>query len=186
MGRPKLLLAWRGKPIIEHTIEAWQRGGADHVVVVVRANDTALAELATNLGVDVALADPPPADMKASVRWGLAFVEQRYRPSIDDVWLTAPADLPSLDPSAIQKLLAAHNRQTPAVLVASHHEQRGHPVLFPWRYASEVAHLKENEGLRQLIDGASARLIECGKGAVSADLDTPDDYARLLDSPGEP
>ncbi|HQU42461.1 MAG TPA: nucleotidyltransferase family protein [Pirellulales bacterium] len=179
MGTPKLLLPWRDKAVVEHTIEAWHAGGVDRVLVVVRADDAALAERVANCGAEVVGADPPPADMKASVKIGLARVSDRYQPCADDAWLTAPADLPSLSPIAIRRLLAAHHPAAPAVLVAAHQARPGHPVLFPWSYAGQIDTLAADEGLRQLIQRAAPRWIECGEGAVGADLDTPADYERL-------
>jgi len=187
MGTPKLLLPWRGKAIVEHTIEAWRAGGVDRVLVVIRANDAALAERVANCGAEVVRANPHPADMKASVRVGLAYVADRYQPCAGDAWLTAPADLPSLSAVAIRRLLAAHHPAASAVLVAAHQARPGHPVLFPWSYAAQIDTLAADEGLRQLIERGSARLIECGEGAVGADLDTPADYERLQnETPSRP
>src|ERR1043165_1578126 len=43
MGEPKLLLPVAGRPLIEHTLEAWQRSQVDRIVVVIRPGDQALA-----------------------------------------------------------------------------------------------------------------------------------------------
>ena len=132
MGAPKLRLPWRGKTIIEHTIGAWLQGGVDRVLVVVRADDRELADLIRQAGAIAVVADPPPADMKASVQAGLADAANRFQPGASDVWLMAPADLPALSVEVVCRLLAAHDVASPTVLVAAHHDRRGHPVLFPW------------------------------------------------------
>lgn len=179
MGTPKLLLPWRGKAIIEQVIDTWQAGGATEVLTVVRADDNELAALARQRGATVVVADPPPIDMKASVRTGLAFVAKHFQPTFGDVWLTAPADLPLLSADVIRRLLRERQAATPAVLVACHQGRHGHPVLFPWSYAARLEDLAADEGLNRLVELAQPALIECGESAICADLDTPADYERL-------
>lgn len=178
MGQPKLLLPIDGKTLLERTISAWQQSGVDRVFVVLRADDAALAKLAASTGATAVIADPPPADMKASVRAALEYISLDAKPRASDVWLTAPADLPSLSAEAARHLLAAHDLRSPQVLVAAHQNRAGHPVLFPWSWAEKVAHLADDEGLKALVEQADATLIECGPAAVGRDLDTPEDYQR--------
>jgi molybdenum cofactor cytidylyltransferase len=178
MGVPKLLLPWCGKAIIEHVVDAWRASGVDEVIVVVRTDDAELANLIVQRGASLVMADPPPPDMKASVLAGLNWLAASETPRSADVWLTAPADLPTLSSEVIQRLLAAHDVSAPRVLVAGHHGRRGHPVLFPWRSAAEVAKLDSDEGLNRLLERSNAVVIECGEDALCADIDTPDDYER--------
>jgi molybdenum cofactor cytidylyltransferase len=178
MGAPKLRLPWRGKTIIEHTIGAWLQGGVDRVLAVVRADDRELADLIRQAGAVAVLADPPPADMKASVQAGLADAEKRFQPGASDVWMMAPADLPALSAEAVRRLLASHDVASPTALVAAHQGRRGHPVLLPWPLAARLEALTVEEGINRLIEREGAVLIECGENAICADLDTPADYER--------
>jgi molybdenum cofactor cytidylyltransferase len=181
MGTHKLLLPWRGKTIIERVLDSWLTAGVSHLLIVTRADDAALITQARKAGAEVVAADPPPSDMKASVGMGLARVAESYQPHDNDVWLTAPADLPWLSADAIRRLLAAHTSVAPGVLVASHLGRRGHPVLFPWSVAGKLDGLAADEGLNRLVEQSRPALVECGEGAVCADLDTPADYERLRD-----
>lgn len=178
MGTPKLRLPWRGKTIIEDVVGAWRTSGVDRVLVVMRADDVELAAIVRQSGAIAVIADPPPPDMKASVQAGLQYAEANERPSAEDVWLMAPADLPAISSEVIRCLLRAHEADRQHVLVAGHLGRSGHPVLFPWRYASKVAELADDEGLNCLVERSGAVVIECGERALCADLDTPDDYKR--------
>ncbi|HWB08335.1 MAG TPA: nucleotidyltransferase family protein [Pirellulales bacterium] len=179
MGTPKLLLPWQGTTIIEHVLAAWREANVDRLLIVARAGDTDLIERSRRAGAEVIQADPPPADMKASVGLGLAHVARHLAPRSEDVWLTAPADLPFLSPDVIRALIAAHNPAAPRVLIACHQGRRGHPVLFPWSHAAKVGELAADEGLDRLVARSKPALIECGERAVCDDLDTPADYERL-------
>jgi molybdenum cofactor cytidylyltransferase len=181
MGRAKLLLPWRGKPIIHHVLEAWQRSRVTHVVVVVRKDDRDLLNALSGFEAAIVAADPPPPHMKDSVELGLSYAECAYSPGPEDVWLLAPADMPRLSPGIVDRLLAEHDLAAPQILVPHAGGVNGHPVLFPWPLAREVAALGEDEGINVLRERFPSRLVAVEDGAFD-DLDTPEDYRRLGDS----
>jgi molybdenum cofactor cytidylyltransferase len=179
MGRPKLLLPWRDATVIEATLAAWQAGSVTKTIVVVHPEDMELAELCRGHSADVVVADVPPPDMKASVLLGLQFVRQQLRPDKDDVWLVAPADMPTLSSAVIRRLLAEHRSDDPAILLPVHAGKRGHPVLLPWSAADEVERLPADAGLDHLTRGPAVRTVDCPEIEAASDLDTPDDYRQL-------
>jgi molybdenum cofactor cytidylyltransferase len=182
MGTAKLLLPWGDKTVIEHVLSAWQASRVTHVTLVVRPDDQPLANLGMAAGVDVVRPATAPAEMKISIRLALAHVGQRFAPTATDCWLLAPADMPRLEPALIDRLLAEHRAQHPAILVPTFAGRRGHPVLFPWPLAAEVEQLAAHEGVNALLARHPVREIFCDHPEVLDDLDTPDDYARLRHS----
>jgi molybdenum cofactor cytidylyltransferase len=186
MGTPKLLLPLAGKPLVLHAIEAWKRSIVEAIVVVVRAGDRALIDVVRNAGVALVEADPPPADMKASIQAALRHVERQYAPRGDAAFLVAPADMPHLAPAVIDRLIAEHARQGGRILVPTRAGRRGHPVLFPWNLEAKVHALGPEEGLDALVRGPAAVEIACddlmaGTEQAFADIDTPEQYRQLAD-----
>lgn len=180
MGRPKLLLPWGQATMIERTLAAWRASRASAVLVTVHPEAAELASLCQAAGAIVVRPAEPPADMKASVRLALAHVERNLAPSDDDVWLLAPADMPLLTPATIDRLIG--ERQTGpghGILAPSHCGRRGHPVLFPWPLAREVAELGDEEGINAFVRRHVVREIEVDDPGIGADIDTPEDYRRL-------
>lgn len=184
MGRPKLLLPWGAGTVIESVIAAWRASGVSRCVVVVHPDDTELAEVCRAAGPEVVVAKSPPPDMKASVRCGLEFVAAAHRPAAGDAWLVAPADMPLLSASAIDLVLAAHRLAAPRIVVPTHEGRRGHPVLFPWTLAAEVATLGEAEGLARLLHEHGVVEVESSERSILLDFDTPADYQALHDRGG--
>ena len=182
MGEPKLLLPIGGRPLIEHTIAAWKASRVERVVVVVRGDDEALANCVRAAGAELCLPPAPPPDMKTSLAWGLAHIAEHYQPTVDDVWLVAPADMPGLSPRVIEALLAA---EVPGrILIPTLAGRRGHPVLLPWPLAAEVSQLGPDEGLRDLVGRHDPLLVACDEVETQretpfADLDTPAELARF-------
>lgn len=188
MGQPKLLLPVAGQPLILHTLAAWKHSRVDRIIVVVRPNDPALIDVIHGADVDTVIPPAAPSDMKASLGYALAHVAVTYRPSADDCWLVAPADMPGIASPIINRLLdqaAANPRQ---VIIPTLAGRRGHPVLLPWSLAGEVPQLPQQEGLNWLIDRCNPQLVTCDDLAANAenafaDIDTPDDL-RAFSNPG--
>jgi molybdenum cofactor cytidylyltransferase len=181
MGRAKLLALWRDRPLIAWNIDAWRRAGVDAIVMTVHPDDPELAQTARSLGARVVVPAAAPADMKDSVRIALAHARTEFAPRDSDVWLLAPADLPELSSDVARQLLQAARQNPRKIIVPQHAGRRGHPVLFPWPLAAEVATLAENEGVDALLARHEIVTLEAGPACLAIDIDTPDDLARLQD-----
>ncbi len=116
-----------------------------------------------------------------SVLAALSCIREKFSPVESDVWLLAPADMPRLDPVVIKQVMAAHDPASPAIIVPTSDGKRGHPVLFPWAFAFEVASLSECEGVNVLLERFPVRELICNSREIHGDLDTPEDYNRLSD-----
>lgn len=183
MGQPKLLLPWADATVIEHVLAVWSKSRVDHVVVVVDPRDDALARLCARCGAHVVVPEAPPAEMKDSVRLGLAWA-QTHQPASDDAFLVAPADMPGLEHEIIDRLIDAHvqsltRRGGPSIRAPRYAAKRGHPVLFPWPLSAEVPRLGAGEGLNVLVERHGVQYVEAADDAIAQDFDTPEDYDRL-------
>ncbi len=210
MGRPKLLLPWGEGALIDHLLDVWRATDVNRILVVVRGDDRALAERVVGERVERVTPAVDPPDMKASIQAALQRIEERFRPNAEDVWLMAPADLPYLSCSVVNRLLASHNVDWPRILIPTMEGRSGHPVLMPWERATDVFSLAADQGVRDLFSRFPCERIEFGQptngksdgsrdAATNApsneagtqrrvpslwqfqlDLDTPSDYARAL------
>ncbi len=180
MGRPKLLMPWREQPtLLAAVLRVWNTSRTDAVVLVARPGDEAVIACGTNLGVSVVVPDSPPPEMKDSVAAGLRHVRQFHQPHDDDVWLLAPADMPLISPTVIDRLLQTHDPAAPAIVQPTCDGRRGHPVLFPWALAAEVEKLTADEGLNVLSRRYPVREIPWHERGVLQDVDTPTEYREL-------
>lgn len=191
MGQPKLKMLWGAMTVIEQVVAAWRRSGVDHVVAVVRSDDSELAGLCQRAGAIVVVPEPPPPEMKDSVMAALDAITTRFHPRGDAAWLLAPADMPRLSSEVIDALLDEHSGSNQAILVPTHATpargpsrqatavKRGHPVLFPWPLAQDVARLNEDEGVNVLLARTPTREVAVNQPSILDDLDTVDDYRRL-------
>lgn len=178
MGTPKLLLPWGDSTVLAHTLAAWRAATVTRTIVVVRRNDEPTAEVVRQCGAVLVQPTADPPEMKDSIRAALEEVRVREQPTSSDVWLLAPADMPWLAPSVVATLLAAHDPETPRILVPEADGRRGHPVLFPWPLAAEVATLGADEGVNALLDRHGWTPLPVPSPGIHGDLDTPEDYTQ--------
>jgi molybdenum cofactor cytidylyltransferase len=183
MGRPKLSLSLHGRTVLEHVVSALRDGGASAVLVIVGPHVAELAPLAHAAGAEVLTLPESTPDMRATVEAALHHLEERYSPGDDDWWLLAPADHPVLAPAVVRELLSAATRSPEhSVIVPLHADRRGHPALARWRLADAVRAIPADRGINWLLREHADRTLELpvNDPSVLTDLDTPEDYARLL------
>lgn len=183
MGRAKLLLPIGERTVIARVLDVLRRAEITESFVVCRAEDGALQRAVIDAGGTPLLPPVPPAEMRQSVEFALRAIAERYSPQGADGWLLVPADHPLLDGELLSRLLSRWRSGDCPILIPTCGGRRGHPVLFRWRLAAEVFGLPQDVGLNQLVrrHGAEAVELETNNPAVLADLDTPEDYARLLE-----
>jgi molybdenum cofactor cytidylyltransferase len=186
MGRPKLALPLGGRTVLEHVVAVLRTGGVGHILVVVGPHVPQLVPLAESAGACVLRLAEETADMRATVEHGLRWLEERYHPRDEDAWLLVPADHPTLDAGVVRRLLDAR-RECPgkSVFVPAFGGRRGHPALIGWKHVARMRALPAGAGLNVYLRGQAAETVEVpvASAGVLCDLDTPEDYERLLQPP---
>lgn len=181
MGRPKLLLPFRGTTVLGTLLEALSVPRIAVRCVVVRADDEALTKEAQAHRGWVVHPPVDPPDMRASVEFALERIAERFRPASDDGWLLVPADHPLLPPALLMDLLTAWDARRPEILVPTYLGRRGHPTLFRWRTAAALREIPADRGLNWLLERLADQVTQwpCAFPETIQDLDTPEDYRRI-------
>ncbi|MEQ1826507.1 MAG: nucleotidyltransferase family protein [Pirellula sp.] len=179
MGAPKLLLPWKGTSIIGHTLQAWTRSQVTKTIVILRADDELLAAACKNWPVDIVRPSTNPVDMKQSIQFALLHAESAYDAAPPDRWLVAPADMPHLSGQVINSLVSS-GLDLESIVLPRFGDRIGHPVSFPWRFRKHLFELKEDEGVNRIIETESVFHVDLTSDVLFDDLDTPEDYSRLL------
>lgn len=184
MGQPKLLLPWRGTTVIAHLIGELKAAGVEHVLVVQRASDRDLQTAVESAGGICLLPAADPPDMRTSVEIGLGTA---FKPgdATFSGWLLIPADHPIVSRQTVTALLMAWQASQPPILIPTYQGHRGHPTLFSSDLAREIPRIPKDSGLNWLVRQYSKSIQEVpvSDPGVIVDLDTPEDYQRLLNSP---
>lgn len=181
MGRPKLLLPLGSRTVVEHVIAALRSGGVADILVVTGPEGGDVADIAERNGASVVRLGEQTPDMATTCRRGLARLEELQRPQPDDGFLLVPADHPTLEPEVVRAVLAAAAAGA-SLVVPVHGGRRGHPAWICWRHVDAIRALLPGQGLNQFIRQHASQTVELpwAGSEVLSDLDTPEDYERLL------
>lgn len=180
MGRPKLLLPFRGRPLVAGVVDALRGGGVDTIVLVTAPGDEELRTWARTAGVAVAVNPDPERGMLSTIQQGLAAVGGAAAlAERSEALLVSPADLPNLDAGTVAVLLQRMEETGALLAVPVYRGKRGHPLAIAPALISEVEALDST--LKQLRDRHEAELleVEVDDPGVVQDVDTPEEYERL-------
>lgn len=180
-GRPKALLPHRGRPLIEHAVQALREGGCAPVYVVLGAAPPDEVRARTRLDDPhcVLLDNPDWAEgMGSSLRLGLRTLAARSGAGGVVVSLV---DQPRVGADAVARVRGAF-RSADSLAAAAYSGRRGHPVLLGSAHWGEIAErARGDRGARDFLREHTdvLTLVECGDIADPADIDTPADLERL-------
>jgi molybdenum cofactor cytidylyltransferase len=175
----KLLAEIDGTPIVARVARQILAGGVSEVVVVTGAEHDvyvgALAGLPLQLVQNAAWNDGIGSSIAAGVR---ALSETPHGAFI------VPGDLPNLTAEVFRRLGAAFAEAgglSVIVPVTAEGAQRN-PVLWPRRLFPKLAALSGPKGGKSLLDTLGDQRVDVAfdDESLFADIDTPDDYARLI------
>lgn len=189
-GRPKALLEYAGRPLVEHALRALREAGCGPVHIVLGAAADEVRERADL--ADCVLVDNPDwaGGMGSSLRAGLrslADTEARRAGTGAQAVVVALVDQPGVGAGAVARVVHAY-RGPSSLAAAAYGGRRGHPVLFGADRWAEVAELAAgDQGAREYLrlHQEAITLVECGDIGDPADIDTPDDL-HLLRGVGRP
>ena len=179
MGRNKLLLAFKGKPLIAQAVDTLLESEVDEVVVVIgHEADKVKAELQ---GRQVTIVENPNygQGMSTSIRVGLGAVSSGARAIM--IYL---ADQPLLEPEDVNRLTRAfakareHNK---SIVVPFFRGQRGNPVILDASYKEAILDVVGEAGCKRVIkrNPDKVLVVEMETDHVVRDVDRIEDYEGL-------
>lgn len=182
MGRPKaaLPLGTHGATVLSQGVSSLLAAGVPRVVVVAGAHVAAVRD---SLGVcpePVRIVEHPgwQDGQLSSLLCGLDAIDD---PRLEAMLMTL-VDVPLVSPDTTRRLIRAWRERRAAIVRPARGEEHGHPVLFdrrvfealrtadPARGAKPVVHAHAHDTINLPVDDEGAFL----------DLDTPEDYQRIL------
>ena len=176
MGDFKPLMPFKGKALIESTIDSMLAAGVKQIVIVLgyRGNDIE-SILRLHYGKEIIYTRNPhyeTTDMLTSIKYGL-----RAMPRCKAFFLL-PGDMPVVKKSTFLKLLKARPAGRPSVLFPTLGEYRKHPPLIDYRFRDIILEFEGEGGLRQIWKQQEASIIQVpvDDDGVWVDLDTREDY----------
>jgi len=162
------------RPVIVHSLSSIISAGISELVVVLGARHEEIARVLRGFPVSIVYNRQPDSDMAASVRAGLAALSPAATAA-----LVCLADHPLVSADTHRLLLMHHGQEPEKILISSYQGKRGHPTLFPLQTLKELDRVST---MRELVTSHSdrVRLLETTDRGVLLDMDTPEDYRKIV------
>jgi molybdenum cofactor cytidylyltransferase len=177
MGRPKQLLPYKGKSLLEHTVDTANDAEANPVIVVLGANAAVLEKEIDEKKVHIVENKEWQEGMASSIRCGLNTLLQ-IAPSSDAVILMV-CDQPFVSASLLNELITTQKNTGKLIVTSQYENTIGPPAIFYKPIFPELLKLKGDAGARNIVtqhsDDTAAVLFTEGK----IDIDTEADYNAL-------
>lgn len=174
-GQPKLLLPWKGETIIRHVVRNALSAGLDPVVVVAGEQTPEIRRQLADMDVILVLNPNWAEGQSTSVQAGLQALGKDVGGAIFFL-----GDQPQIPPRLAQSLVEAHALSLAPVIAPLVDGQRGNPVLFDRDTFEDLMSLRGDVGGRSLFSRYPIEWVPWHDPSVLLDIDTPEDYARLL------
>lgn len=179
MGSPKGLLDLEGKSVILHVVQTMRQVLRAEAIFVVTGHEPHRMQEAL-AGQNVRFAHNPEYDagqMLSSVKVGAAAVRGTC-----EAFLLATLDQPLVLPTTLQSLRDTWQANPAPLMVPCYQGKRGHPILIAANCIDEILAIPADGSLRDFVERrkSEGREIAVKDRAVVSDLDTPEDYQRML------
>jgi molybdenum cofactor cytidylyltransferase len=174
MGGGKLVLVLDGKPIVRRSVEALLPH-VDDLVVVTGAGGADVRAALAGLAVRFVDNPHPEAGQGSSIAVGAAALSAGT-----EAVIIALGDQPRVPADVVPALIATWRRGGCAIVAPTYRGVHGTPVLFAAEVFPELAALTGDAGARGVVAARAERVARVAFAhEMPADVDTPEDFARL-------
>jgi CTP:molybdopterin cytidylyltransferase MocA len=185
-GGDKLTTEFRGRPLLAHCLDAVSRAVAERIlesgVVVRRARDQAVADLAVSSGLQCVAVALEGAGLAESLRTGLSALSL----ALPDGALVVPGDQPLLRLDVIKALLSEVAGGDAAVVRPVYQEEPdvpGHPVWLARSVWPLAAELLPDQGFSRILSHHGIVIRTARVPGRNPDADTRERLASLESEP---
>ncbi|MBV6625846.1 MAG: nucleotidyltransferase family protein [Rivularia sp. (in: Bacteria)] len=178
MGKPKQLLTYQGSNLISHAVKTGLNSICEHVVVVLGGYKEKIKPHINKLPVQIVENPHWETGMSSSIRAGIVAINQN-NPNLDAV-IIALADQPLISETVFNQLIHKYQETRNKIVASAYDDIIGVPALFNCALFPELMQLKGDKGAKALMREYQDELLTIEIPEAAIDIDTPDDYEKLL------
>lgn len=200
MGKPKLLLPFGEKTIIEAVVSNAVQSKADKILVVLGSDAEKIEEKIKSSFLEKSLSKKKTSSfleksfqalgklemsvnpnfrqgMLSSIQWGFGILPEDARAA-----LVMLGDQPLIPGLVIDKIIYAYNQSGKGIVIPVYNKKRGHPILVDIKYRDEVKRINPELSLRVFVHNHAEDIleVEVDTPGILKDIDTVEDYNREI------
>jgi molybdenum cofactor cytidylyltransferase len=180
LGQPKQVLAYRGRTLLDATLETARACGFDQILVALGGASAIVRSTVDLTGVEVVENEHFSSGCSSSLVAALPFIDERT-----EALVLLLGDQPEVQPRAVDSLRATCESSVASIGVCHYGDGRGHPFWFARSMFGALDGLHGDKAVWKLLESGRWPVCEVQiDGTSPLDVDTWDDYQRLLESSG--
>ena len=174
MGQNKLLLKYRGKSLIEHTIETIKKCGFSEMIIVAR--EEKIIDIGNKHGLKVIINEDAVKGISESIKLGVRNAKET------EGFMFFMADQPFLDVDTVKGLNNEFSGNSDYIIIPRFDGKRGSPVIFPCIFKEDFLRLEGDVGGKVIINKNldKVKFVEVQDAAKLFDVDTIENYEYIL------
>ena len=174
-GRPKQLLPYLGKTLVEHAARTAIASGADEIIVVVGSEAASIRKLLIGLPIRIVRNREWTEGISSSIRCGIGAVRRDIKCAV-----IALCDQPRITPELLRSLASRHFATGCPIVASSYDGVVGAPCAFGVDLFPTLNGLRGAAGAREVIRHSleSVETLEFSEGNV--DVDPPTEFAGAI------
>jgi molybdenum cofactor cytidylyltransferase len=176
LGRPKQLLPWQGKTLLQHAVET-ALAIATQPVVVTGCNADQLVAGVDQTQVHIVFNPGWQQGIASSIRCGLQALLNRT-PAPDQV-IFMVCDQPFVSPGLLLDLINERQKSHKSIIASSYAGTLGIPALFDKTHFSQLLDLQGDTGAKKIIQQFSEEVASVPFEEGAFDIDTEVEYKKL-------
>jgi len=174
-GKPKQLLDYHGRPFVRKVAQTALEAGLSPVIVVTGAHAQLVEAELQDLPLMVIRNKEWRSGQSASIKAGLTALPSNVGGAIFLL-----ADQPQVTPHVIQALVERHATQRAAIVAPLAADRRANPVLFDCNTFDDLQTITGDVGGRAIFSKYPVDYVTWHDESLLFDVDTEDDYRKLL------
>ena len=174
LGSPKQLLLFRGKSLLQHTIDE-SLAFSDQVFVVLGHHQAAIAAQLQAPTVQIVVNEAWEEGMASSIRCGLRAAEMAGASTV--IFLVS--DQPFVSKVLLERMVDAQEKSGQPIVACRYAETIGIPVLFQQRIFTALYGLQGDSGAKKLVMQYLNDTVMVDFPEGNIDIDTAADYHQL-------
>lgn len=172
MGKNKLLMVYRGKTIIENTLDILKKCNFKEIIVVSQYKE--VLSIASKYNFKTVLNKKAYLGQSESIKLGIK------NSSECDGYMFFVGDQPLLNKMDIDNLIKRFKDNNKYIIIPKYDNKKGNPVIFPSCLKNKLLMLKNDEkGKKVISEYDKIKYIHVQKETL-LDIDTKNDYENLI------
>jgi len=177
LGSPKQLLNYRGKTLLQHSIDTALESQASPVIVILGSVKETIEKQLDQTQIIILENTAWESGMASSISYGINKLNTIAPDS--EAAILMVCDQPYVSASLLNELINKHLESGQSIIASSYENTLGTPALFHKSLFSELSALEGESGAKSLIKkyNLQTRSVSFDQGSI--DIDTRENYLNL-------